>query len=155
MADEQPEGGSETGGSLRAKYEAALDESRQLAAELIAYKAKDVIQEKGYKFVTPEDLKGVGLNELAARAEAVEKQKLEIRETVLRDALAGQGLEGERLDDAVRNLLNPQESHAETSTRLAGLGRINGTFPAQGDTDGLEGRDLIRAAVAENANKRR
>lgn len=150
MADEQPEGGSETGGSLRAKLEASLEANRQMAAELHGFKAQQIIAEKGYKHVTIDDLQGVDLTELATKAEAIEKQNLQLRETVLKETLQSQGLDGDRLDEAVKNLLHPQESHADTSTRLANLGRIAGGAPGAHDTENLTGRQLIMAGIEEN-----
>lgn len=154
MADDGSEGQSETGGSLRAKLETALEENKQIAGELRTFKASQIITEKGYKYVTAADLEGVGLDELASKAAAVEESKVKQEESVLRDVLQRQGLEGAKLDNAVKNLLHPQESHADTSTRLAQLGRIQGDHPSAHDTDHLEGRDLIRAHFAATEKSR-
>lgn len=154
MADEQPEGGSETGGSLRAKYETALEENKQMVNELRTFKAEKVITEKGFKHVTAADLEGVGLDELATKAAAVEADKVKQQETVLREVLQRQGLDGKKLDDEVSKLLNPQESHADTSTRLAGLSRIQGDHPNAHDDEGLQGRDSIRAYFAKQSTSR-
>lgn len=145
MAEEGSEGQSETGGSLRAKLETALEENKQMVGELRTFKATQLITEKGYKYVTAADLEGVGLDELATKAATVESDKVKQEEVVLRDVLQRQGLEGAKLETAVKNLLHPQESHADTSTRLAGLGRIQGDHPSAHESEGLEGRDAIRA----------
>lgn len=156
MADDLDESESETGGSLRSKLEASVKANKQLADKLRTFEAKELIAAKGYKYVTAEDAAGVELDELPTKLAEIEKQKLATRESVLRDVLKGQGHEdGERLDEAVKSLLNPQESHAETSTRLASLSRISGDFPGVHDSDGLEGRALIRQGLIENASKRR
>lgn len=158
MADDGSEGQSETGGSLRSQLEATIAERNQMASELLGFKAAQEIGAKGYKHVTVDDLKGVKLDELPAKAAQIEKDKLAVRETVLRDVLKDQGYEdGERLDEAVKKLISPDESHAETSTRLANLGRIAGDFPATHEDEGLTGRKLLQAHFGkqEKSNKQR
>lgn len=146
MADDGSEGQSETGGSLRSQLEATIAERNQMAQELLGFRAAQEISAKGYKHVTAEDLKGVKLDELPAKAAQIEKDKLAVRETVLRDVLKDQGYEdGERLDEAVKKLITPDESHAETSSRLANLGRINGDFPGAHEEETLTGRKLLQA----------
>lgn len=153
MAEEGSEDQSETGGSLRAKLEASNAENREMAAELRSFKAAKEIADKGYKHVTLDDLKDVSLTELSAKAAELETKKTADHEVVLRQVLAAQGYDGDALDTAVSQLLNPEESHNEVSTRLASLGRISGGAPGAHDTEGRTGRHLIEAGLEENAEK--
>jgi hypothetical protein len=159
MAEEDPEGTTETGGSLRAKLEASQAENREMAKTLRPLLAAQVIAEKAYKYVKPEDLADVPLTELATKAEILNKQKGEVHEQVVRTILAEQGVADADLDTAVQRFLNPdaQESHADTSTRLASLGRIAGTAPESDKDKGAHGQDLIELALQQkyDSNSRR
>lgn len=155
MADDGSEDQSETGGSLRSKLESSIAENRQLATELRSFKAAALIAEKGYKFVTADDLKDVSLAEFDAKAAELEAKQAKQEEVILRKVLANQGTYSEaELDSAVTRLLNPEESHAETSTRLQSLARIKGDAPSRHDGENSTGRTLIAEGLAENAAKR-
>jgi hypothetical protein len=149
MAEEDPEGSSETGGSLRAKLEATQAANREMEAQLRPLMAAQVIADKGFKYLKPEDLKDVPLKELASKAEALNKANESIHVNVVKTILADQGVPDDEMDAAVERFLNPErgEAHAETSTRLAQLGSIGGRIPESDKDRGLHGQDLIQAGL--------
>lgn len=143
--DDDLEGTNESGGSLRKNLEKALSDNASLAKELSSYKASAVIAEKGYKFVTPEDLAGVDLANIAAKAEEVEKAKGTQAESLLSSALKAKF--GDDLDvEAFLGTLATGKPESE-STSLHKLGKIQGQVPGSNKFEGLHGRDLIKAAV--------
>jgi hypothetical protein len=157
MAEEDPEGITETGGSLRAKLEASNAANRELESQLKPLLVAQEISSKGYKYVTPDDLKDVSLSELATKAAALEKSKIAARADVVKSILKDQGVADDELDAEVERFLNPDrtESHAEQSTRLADLGRIGGRISPSDKDKGLHGQDLIEAALQEKYAKNR
>lgn len=142
--------GTESGGQLRAKLEAALAANKTLTEEVLGFKAEKVISAKGFKFVTPEDLHGVGLDELETKAAEVEAAKAAQRESVVKQVLADKGLQGDQLDAALKNLLSPEQAQADAAIgRLAEVGRIQGNVPSTAGEQGLFGKSRIRAALAK------
>jgi hypothetical protein len=140
--------GSESGGQLRAKLEEALAANKAMSTELFGLKASQVIGAKGLKYVTPEDLSGVGLNELEAKALELEGQKAEQRQAVVKSVLEEKGLAGDQLETALKQLLTPAEAAAEAAhDRVASLGRLQGTAPGSVDERNLYGVDKIRHAL--------
>lgn len=145
--------GSESGGTLRQKLEDALAANRTLHTELVGYKAKDVIGAEGFKYVTPEDLVGVPLGDLAAKAAEIETSKKEQRQTVLRDVLTERGVPADQLDKALEALIGKPEQSQQNATDgvLNSLGRIQGSAPGTLPEQGLFGVDRIRAGLAKNS----
>lgn len=149
MGEFDDESGNESGGQLRSKLEASLAAQRDMAKELRGFKATALIAEKGFRYVTAEDLADVDLAELGKSAAAIEDRKGKERETVLRQVFTDQGVAEDQLDNAVAQFLAPkQESRAEQSTRIADLGRVHGTRVDTSKT-GLTGQDLILASLKD------
>lgn len=157
MADNDSEEQLETGGSLRAKLEATQAENRELASQLRPLMAQQEISSKGYRYITPDDLKEVPLKELSTQAAALEKAKADVHASVVKSILRDQGYADDELDAAVERFMNPdkQESHEETSTRLANLGRIGGKIPESDKDKGLHGQARIEAALSDKYAKTR
>lgn len=155
MADVQDDTtGTETGGSLRTKLESALATNASLTETLVSYKAKDVIQAKRLKHVTPEDFKGVKLDEIEAKADELEVAKAADAERVLRSVLASKGLEGDELEAEIAQLLGSDDSKA-TEKRVQTVSRINGDRPGAAETQGLIGPAKIQAHFAAKARRRK
>lgn len=149
MSDElDSEETTESGGSLRAKLEASLAENKTLAAELHQFKARDIITAKGLKHVRPDDLAGVSLADLEAKAEELEAQNAAADAEAVRRVLAAKGLDASAVDKAVTDLLSG-ESTTETLDRIRSGGRIGGDPPGTNKFEGLYGRDKIYAAYSD------
>lgn len=93
------------GGTLRKKLEEALSANRELEQEVVTSRAAKVIGEHGYNLVKPEDLKGVSVDEVEAKAKQIHEEKLARRTETVKEILADKGLEGEALDQAVEKFL--------------------------------------------------
>lgn len=94
---EREEGGS----GLRRKLEDALRQNAELTGKVALYEAGQLISEKGYTLVKPEDLSGVKPNELEAKAEALQQQREGERKSLVREMLAKKGYADAELDLAV------------------------------------------------------
>ena len=145
--------GPESGGKLRQKLEAEIQARRKVEQELVSLKAKDLIQAKGLKYVTPEDLSGTNLNQLEVKALEVEQAKAEQRRALLRDVLSAKGYEDAELDTAVEAFLGESSEPAPQTVPLSQLGRIQGTAPQPVETKNLFGVDKIRAGILATAKK--
>lgn len=130
MDDSGSEDTNESGGALRKQLEKALAANKELSKRVAAQEAKTLIESKGYKYVKPEALADVDLDEMADKAEALEKSGLETSKVLLRQVLTNQGVSADDLDSEVDRFLNPQESHAQTSSRVAEVGRTQGSYVA-------------------------
>lgn len=134
---------------LRAKLEEALASNASLTEKLSVHEVKGVLEAKGYHLVRPEDLRGVPLQEVESKAEAIQKDRLEMQQQLTVDALTKLGIdpaEIERLttESAQRDQEPPE---AEQLRRVRGLGRLGGE-PAHGvDTTKLHGLNAIRAGM--------
>jgi hypothetical protein len=137
---------NESGGSLRAKLEQSLKSGAELAAEVAKYRAKDLISDKGLQYVTPEDLAGVGLNELETKALELEGVKKGQQEAAVRQAFKNKGLTGDELDRAVQELLGPPSDTEAATDRIRQVGKIQGLPPNRNDDTDLFGPSRIRAA---------
>lgn len=142
---------NESGGALRTKLEEALKTNAELAARVVAHEAKDVISAQGYKYVTPQDLTGVPIGELAAKAAELENTKLDQAKAILRVSLAGK-VEADQLEATIAGLLGKSEvSEAQAAAlRLSTVSNIQGLPDTGVDVSKLYGADLIRHAVAHN-----
>jgi hypothetical protein len=148
MDNGTPEGGQESGGSLREKLEAALQNQASLATELASYKARDLIAENGYKHVTAEDLKDVKLDEIATKAAELEASKASLAESVLRTVLKDKFGDGADLDTVVKNLIG-DAGQADTAAldRIRSVGKTQGLPAQRPDEDpNLIGPARLRAA---------
>jgi hypothetical protein len=140
----------ETGSTLRSKYEQAIETNKALQAELVEMKAKDLISSKGYKHLSVEDLSGVDLSELEAKAEALEAQKAAADAEAVRRVLAGRGLDDSQLDAALATILGSTEGgDSKALDRIAAAGKIVGTPPSAVEDETLYGPSRIRAAYAK------
>lgn len=147
MDDLGSEDTNESGGQLRKQLERALAENKALLKKVAGHEAKQLISEKGFKYVKPEDLADVDLEEMATKAEALEQTGLEQRKELLKQVLAGQGVAEDSIDSEVDRFLNPKEDHSAVADRVAGLGKIQGGYvppPTSNDP-----ADLILAGIKD------
>lgn len=103
------------GGTLRKLLEDALSANRSLEQEVVTARAAKAISENGYSLVKPEDLKGVGVDEVEAKAKQIHEEKLARRTETVKEILADKGLEGEALDQAVEKFLAGEPIAAENT----------------------------------------
>src|SRR5262245_18834237 len=129
MTQPAPEGNGESGGSLREKLEAALAEVATLRTEVLEGRATKLIGDKGYKFVTPEDLRASSLDELEAKASALETEKVAAATTAVRSAFAAKGLAGDELEAAVQEVFGeaPDSARSGALDRIRSVGQLGGT----------------------------
>lgn len=147
MDDETVETGKESGGSLREKLEAALARESDLKAKVLSYQAREVIAEKGYKHVTPEDLKGVDLDGIEAKAEELEQAKAAQEAEVLKRVLGSKLGDGADVDAVIQGLLGGGDDQSAALDRIRSVGKVQGSPVAKDqDAAGLSGPELLRHA---------
>jgi hypothetical protein len=142
--------GRESGSSLREKLSTAHSEIASLAKELVGYKAKDLIVEKGWLHVKPEDLAGVKLGDLETKGAELESSKAALKESVLKEVLEQQGVAGDDLAQAVQALVGKVASgdeSTEAAARLRAATQVPGRTPGKLEQEGLFGASRIRAAL--------
>lgn len=139
----------ESGSSLRKKLEAALSERDEALKVAIAAKAQVLITEKGYKHLTAEDLAGVSLSDLEAKADELEAQKTAADAAAIRRVLEAKGFKDSELEQAVKGLLGNEQDGTATQDRLREAARLQGTPPAQIQDKSLVGKDLLYEAYAK------
>ncbi|HEX7099350.1 MAG TPA: hypothetical protein VF377_08905 [Acidimicrobiia bacterium] len=94
------------GSTLRAKLEEALAENRSLKKELATSRAKEILGSNGFSLVKPEDLAGVKLEEMEAKAKELQEQRLAERRAIVEDLLKAKGFEGDELKAEVEAWLS-------------------------------------------------
>lgn len=150
MGNGSPEGNQESGGSLREKLEQALAANATITSELVSYKAKDLISANGYKHVTVEDLQGVSLGEIEAKAGEIETQKAAQAEAVLKTVLGSKLGDDVDLDAVIANLLgNADKVEDAALDRIRAVGQQQ-SLPkaAPAEDPNLTGPARLRAAFA-------
>ena len=149
MSDEHgSEEQNESGGLLRQKLEASLARNKELETLARTFQAKDLIREKGFTHLTPEDLMGFDDTELEAKATELETQKAAAEADVLRRALEAKGLTADQLDQALAALTSGTTG-TNTQPGVREASRIGGAPPGSDRFAGLTGKDLLYAAYAE------
>lgn len=139
----------ESGSALRKKLETALAENAKLTAENIGFKAQNLINEKGYKLITVEDLKEVGSEDLAKTAEALEAQREKQGKDAFRKSLEARGLTGDDLEEMVTAVFSETEGEASLQAleRIRAAGNTPGTKVADVIDNTLSGPALINEAL--------
>lgn len=138
-SEEQQESGSQ----LRAKLEAALSENRTLKSSLTQFAVK------GLRYVRPEDLAEVAVDQIEAKAAELEAQ----RKSAEDEALAGRlGVPVEDLESALAKLAGtgeqPKSEQPVVRSPFASTGALGGTPPGSTPDPNLRGRSRIEAALA-------
>jgi len=149
-ADLDDLGQREGGKGLRKWAEAVQKETRSTMGELATLKADKVIQEHGYHLITAEDLTGVPLADLEAKAEALEGEKLESQRELARDMLTRKGLAGDDLDRAVDEFLQPAPDDAKARERAAAAARAGGVPTPMVNPQELHGIEAIRHGLTKS-----
>lgn len=144
-----------TGGALRERLEESIRQGRQMQTELTAYRAKDVLAEKGFDLVKPEDLKDVTPEKIEARAQEIQAERETLQQELLTKALEKQGFKGDELDEMVQAAVaqrDASQSKAEAVGRVRSLGN-GGTPIPDVDPEKLHGFDAMKFAI-ENPKRR-
>jgi len=145
---EQREGGK----GLRKWAEAVQKETRSTMNELATLKADKVIQTHGYRLITAEDLTGVPVGDLEAKAEALEAEKLESQRELARDMLTRKGLTGDDLDRAVDEFLAPAPDDDKARERAAAAQMAGGIPTPLVNTQELHGVEAIRHGLSKTTS---
>jgi len=130
----------ETGGELRAKLEAALKDLNTLKASNASLTAEKVIRDSGLTYVTAADLSEIPTDEMVAKATELEASKAAQAEELAAKFLAAKGVTLDQIDGAAAG-----QKPAETATRVASLGSLQGTRPKP-SFEGKMAQDLLYAA---------
>jgi len=148
---------NESGGQLRTKLETTLSENYTLREELAGLKAKDIIASEGYTHVKPEDLKGVALNELSAKAKELNEVKRDQLTELLTERFEAQGLQGSALEQAVNDLVNGRpatDPNASAYQRAQGAGGT-GTPPRIVNSENLGSREKMIEGLKQQGRTRK
>lgn len=151
------------GGALRKKLEESLATNKALAVSLAEMKAKDVVREKGYTLVKPEDLKGVSADQIEAKAEALHNERRGLQADLAKDLLRKQGVKDEELDQAVEDFLSGSapvlktdaDQVAERLDAVRSIGQQSGTPVSQTPPSQLTGRAAIEHGLRQAAKRQR
>lgn len=147
-----------TGKGLRQTLESTLAENRELKELLATKTAAEVISARRLVAVTPEDLKGVPLAEIEAKAIELESSKLEAARSTIRKAYEAQGLSGEELDAAVDQAFAGRggSDHAEARRFYANTASVGGVpLSDRVDTSQMSPDEKIRAGLSKPKTKSR
>lgn len=148
--------GEESGGSLRKKLEAALKENADFKGRLVTLEAQNLIREKGYKLITAEDLKEVGIEDLAKKAESLENERADMGKKALRQSLESRGLTGDVLEQTVAAAFGETEGEASQAAldRIREVGNTTGTPVSAVSVDtGATGMARVAQALAASNKK--
>src|SRR5215207_867383 len=147
--------GQETGGSLRTKLEAALSELKSMRDENGAMKAEKIIRDKGYKLLTPEDLKGVDPKELESEAEKRFAAKKEAQRLLAKDLLGRRhGVEGDELDRLVDEYMGESDGPADID-RFRESVSVGGSPAPRVNPDKLDPFEKIQHALETSGKRKR
>lgn len=130
--------GTETGGALRKKLEDALEANKQLSERLRGYEVQNLIKDKGWATVKPEDFEGVELTGLEEHGNKLHEQRVGL----VKDLLSRQGLEGDDLEKQVSAFLAGKPAVTEDPAGLDGVTRVR-------ELTGIAGEPASRTKAAE------
>jgi len=142
---------SASGSALRDKLEETLKTNKSLSSQNSELLADRVIREKGFSHISAEDLVGLEPGEIEDKAQQLEDDAAKAEADTLRKVLSRQGLEGDKLDEAVASMLKSDgksEQGVERSkdddsfSRVRELNRSAGG-PVRTNTDGLSPRQKM------------
>ena len=131
-----------SGGLLRSKLEEAIERNKVLEKSASTAAATTAISEHGYGLVKPEDLVGVPLEQVEAKAEELQKQRTEARTDAIRSVLVERGLEGDELEASLKGVLGNTGKtvpNPDQDPGFAGLGKVGGVRPDfKGDAPAMD-----------------
>lgn len=162
MPDEIDEESHEDGGTLRRKLEEALERNKALTAEVAKSRVKEVIAEKGYTLVKPEDLEGVALDEIEPKAKELHEQRRSLESEIAKGIFARQGYEGEELDEVVAEYLegkapvrkDPNEALTRGIEGVRALSHTDSQPVGKQDISQLHGADAIAHGLEQRAKRK-
>lgn len=150
------------GSSLRKKYEAAIGELKTLRPENAKFKARDVIDTKGFTLVKPEDLEGVAPDKVEEHAQKLQEERKTQQTDLARDIFAKQGYEGDELDSVVEEFMagkvperEPDDAAARRFEGVRALDREPSTPVSAQSTEQLHGADAIKHGLANKPRRAR
>lgn len=132
----------ESGSSLRRKLESTLAQNKELTERVATFEAARVISDNGFDLVNPDELKGVALDELEARAKAMQEERVEVAQRFLSERLGV-------AEDQVSALLAGDTASKDAFDRVRKANSVSGEpvrdNPMEGVTPGVS---RLRAAFA-------
>jgi hypothetical protein len=145
------------GRGLRHKLEETLSEVSGLKGELATYKAAELLKGEGLSLVKPEDLAGVtDPKQMKAKAEAIQKDRIEAQRILAKDLFAKQGLEGDELETAVETLFaspSGQSVDKDSFNRLTQTVKATGSPTPATNLNDLHGTDAIVYGLTHGKGK--
>lgn len=140
---------SEGGKGLRRILEEALADNRKAWETASTLQAQMVVASNGLSLVKPEELTGVPVEEIEQKARELHGQRQAEQENLARDLLARKGLEGDDLERALKDLLNPAGAESSDAARRAAAARsvAGASVPAR-ESEGLHGVAAIAAGLS-------
>ncbi|MEM9605897.1 MAG: hypothetical protein AAGA99_00655 [Actinomycetota bacterium] len=141
-----------SGSALREKLEEALKSNRQLQQTVATNEAADLIREKGFGLVKPEDLVGVDVGDREAKAAELQSEREAAGAEFTRTLLAQKGLTEEQITDLLGDgsegtggvVPDPDEA---AYRRAGAAGKVQGSPAPVVDDRNLHGFDAIHAGV--------
>ena len=144
---------STEGGDLRSQLESSLAENKELKESYASMAAEMAASE--HDLVSPDDLKGVAPDEMAAKAAELQQAKVEDQRNTVSKALEAKGLSGDDLEKAVDDLLNPEaDSGLDVVARARQMGVGGATVPAQ-DPSSMSPLEKLEAGVETASHRAR
>jgi len=148
-----------TGGQLRTQLENTLSENRTMRDELLGLKAEKIIATKGYSgTLKPEDLKGVALDQLEAKADELHTARLSDLTNLATERFTAQGYQGQELERMVTEFVQGKPTthpDAAATNRARATGAAVGTPPPIVNPDGLSARQKMLEGLKAQGNKRK
>ncbi len=136
----------ESGSSLRRKLESTLAQNKELTEQVATFKATQVISDNGFDLVNPTDLTGVPLDELEARAKALQEERVEVAQRFLSERLGV-------AEDQVTALLAGDTASKEAFDRVRKTNSVSGEPVRDNPMEGVSpGVGRLRAAFAAKSN---
>lgn len=144
----EAEAGQESGSQLRDKLEAALAENRAIRSTLVETTVK------GFRYVKPDDLKDVAVDQIEAKAAELEAERKSAEDAAIAARL---GVSVEDLDAALAKLSGtgdqPKAEQPATRSPFALTGALGGQPTGSTPDPNLRGVDKIEAAIRARNSK--
>lgn len=142
----QPEGGQETGGEFRQKFEAMQAENAALKSAVTASVAGR------FEHVSADDLAGVEVGQLEAKAQELSESRTAERQAILTEGLKANGFTDEQIASIVAGNASPQPASTQTAPSVVEqMGNLGGTplGAQQVDISTLSPSDKIAHGIAQ------
>lgn len=146
------------GGQLRQMLEQTIEQNKTLTAQLASERAVNVITAQGFDLVKPEDLAGIAVGEIPAKAAELQQQRRDSQLTLLKDVLRRNGTPDDQLDQQAQAMMagqaGTQQNTQQDAAWLRAMNMPAGAPSPLVDTTQLHGDDAIRYALEQQELQR-